>query len=174
MKKLISALLTIMCVIALAGGAKDSAQTPELPETPAANEKPFPVPEEPKKPRGLDDTMPTVNIQVGDKSFTAALYDNESARTIAQEMPFTLNMDDFASQEKVTKLSFDLPSASTVVPATINAGDIYLWSGSNLVLFYTTFSNTYSYVPIGHIMDVSGLRDALGSGSAEITFSIND
>lgn len=119
------------------------------------------------------DTMPTINIQVGNKNFTATFYDNESARTIVKQMPFTLEMDDFSSQEKVTDLSFDLPSAQTQTPAKINAGDIYLWSGNNLVLFYTTFSNSYSYVPVGHIDDVTGLKDALGSGSVHVTFSTN-
>ncbi len=81
---------------------------------------------------------------------------------------------DFASQEKVTALTFDLPSAQTEIPARINAGDIYLWSGNNLVLFYTTFSNSYSYVPVGRITDASSLADTLGSGSLRVTFSIND
>ena len=118
--------------------------------------------------------MPSVTIQVGSKTFTAAMYDNASARTIVQQMPFTLEMDDYASQEKVTGLTFPLPSASTEVPATINAGDIYLWSGNNLVLFYTTFSNSYSYVPVGYIEDVTGLKDALGDGSVVVAFRIGD
>lgn len=119
-----------------------------------------------------DDTMVTVNIQVGDKNFSAIMYDNESSRAIVEEMPFTLSMDDYASQEKVSKLIFSLPSAQTKTPGTIKAGDIYLWSGNNLVLFYTTFSNAYSYVPIGYITDTFGLEDALGNESVEITFSI--
>jgi len=114
---------------------------------------------------GIRIIMQTVNIQAGDKNFTVVMYDNDSAHTIAQEMPFTLNMDDFASQEKVTKLSFDLPSTSTVVPAAINAGDIYLWSGNNLVLFYTTFSNSYSYVPIGYITEWTDCYRRIGNTS---------
>lgn len=117
-------------------------------------------------------TISKVNIQVGSKHFTATLHDNESARAILKEMPFTLKMDDFASQEKVARLPFALPSASTQTPATIRAGDIYLWSNDNLVLFYTTFSNSYSYVPVGYIEDVTGLREALGTGSVTITFTV--
>ncbi len=116
--------------------------------------------------------MPRVNIKIGSDNFTAVLHDNESARAIIREMPFTLKMDDFSSQEKVADLTFDLPSAGTEIPATINAGDIYLWSGNSLVLFYTSFSNSYRYVPVGYITDVAGLTDALGSGSVEVTFSI--
>ena len=117
-------------------------------------------------------TISKINIQVGSKHFTATLHDNESAQAIVKEMPFTLKMDDFASQEKVARLSFALPSASTQTPATIRAGDIYLWSSDSLVLFYTTFSNSYSYVPVGYIEDVTGLRDALGAGSIAITFTV--
>ena len=54
---------------------------------------------------------------------------------------------------------------------TINAGDLYLWSDDNPVLFHTTFSNAYSYVPIEMIDDVTGLTDALGARSVEVTFS---
>jgi len=85
-------------------------------------------------------------------------------------MPLTLEMDDYASQEKVTGLPFALPSASTETPATINAGDIYLWSGNSLVLFYNMFSNLYSYVPVGYIVDVAGLTDAVGRGSVIVIF----
>ena len=113
-----------------------------------------------------------INIQVGSKNFTATLHDNETARAIVREMPFTLKMDDFAAQEKVARLPFALPSASTQIPATIRAGDIYLWSKDNLVLFYTTFSNSYSYIPVGFMEDVSGLRDALGNASVTITFTV--
>lgn len=199
MKKILSIMLSIICVIALAGcSGNSSPNTPpseplvstaepsstpsesdtqgEAPQSNTPMPTPSPAPTESKTPEQpkADATIPTINIQVGNKNFTATLYDNESARTIVGEMPFTLKMDDFASQEKVADLTFALPSASTETPARINAGDIYLWSGNNLVLFYTTFSNSYSYVPIGYITDVAGLTDALGSGSVEVTFSIND
>ena len=201
MKKILSILLSIILVVALAGcsgnslpntppsGSPASTAEPSLTpsesdtpgeilqsDTPAPSSEPSPAPTESNgsERHKADDSMPTINIQIGNKNFTAALYDNESARTIVEEMPFTVKMNDFANQEKVINLSFTLPSARTETPATIKAGEIYLWSDNNLVLFYTTFSNSYSYVPVGYITDVIGLTDALGSGSVEITFSIND
>ncbi|MDF2927193.1 MAG: hypothetical protein K0R57_6107 [Paenibacillaceae bacterium] len=199
MEKIMSMLFSIICAIALAGcwgnfspntlpseplvSAAEPPSTPsesdtqgEAPQsdTPAPSQEPSSAPKKSKTPEQpkAGATIPTINIQVGNKNFTATLHDNESARTIVQEMPFTLKMDDFASQEKVTDLTFALPSARAETPASINAGDIYLWSGNNLVLFYTTFSNSYSYVPVGYITDVTGLTDALGSGSVEVTFSM--
>ena len=125
----------------------------------------------PADPQEAENSMLNLTITVRDRTFTVKLYDNASARAILEQMPFTLEMDDYATQEKVVRLPFALPSASTETPARINSGDIYLWSGNNLVLFYTTFSNSYSYVPVGYIEDVTGLRDALGSGRVAITFS---
>lgn len=124
--------------------------------------------------KGDEHAMPTIKIQVGNKTFIVILYDNQSTRAMVEKMPFTLTMDDYAAQEKVANLTFDLPAAQSQKPARINAGDLYLWSGNNLVLFYRTFANSYSYVPIGRIMDVDALTDALGSGSVEVTFRISD
>lgn len=140
------------------------------------------IPDEPKSPdnpKGPDNTnivvgedgMIDIKITVGSKDFTAKFRDNPSARAIIEHMPFTLNMGDFASQEKVTELNFLLPSAERETPPAIHTGDIYLWSGNQLVLFYTSFSNTYSYVPVGRITNTSGLNEALGSRNAEVTFS---
>lgn len=158
----------LLCMLALAGCSNDASPNAPLPGPPTDS-----APSVPELPRE-GDGMPGVNIQVGGKTFTATFYDNDSARAVIAQMPFTLEMDDFSSQEKVAALTFDLPSARTEVPATINAGDIYLWSGNSLVLFYTTVSNSYSYVPIGSITDTSGFTDALGRGSATVSFGINE
>lgn len=118
------------------------------------------------------DEMITVLVSAHGKAFSAKFHNNALAKAIASQMPFTLDMSDFLGQEKVASLRFDLPNATTETPSTIGPGEIYLWSENQLVLFYTTFSNSYSYVPIGYIEDVAGLIEALGSGSVAITFSL--
>lgn len=172
MKRLLN-MICILSVTLLAGCSDSSVAVPSMSEPAAelSSAQLVTTPDTTQLQTAKDSTMPTVTIQIGTSNFTAILYDNESAHAIIREMPFTLVMDDYAGQEKVTELAFDLPGAVRETPATINAGDIYLWSGNSLVLFYTTFPNSYSYVPVGYIEDVSGFRDALGSGSAEVTFS---
>lgn len=119
------------------------------------------------------DEMIAVSITVGNKAFSAKFYNNESAKSIASQMPLTLDMKDFSSQEKVTSLPFDLPSAGTHIPPTIRSGEIYLWSENQMVLFYTSLqTNIYNYVPIGYIEDTVGLAETLGSSSVVIKFSI--
>ncbi|MNB93713.1 hypothetical protein D3C75_408510 [compost metagenome] len=176
MKGILSITLFVLFMIVLTGCSGNSAPSIPSVERQESTAEPLAAPAEPLTPEqpAAQATMPTINIKIANINFTATLYDNESARTIVQEMPFTLNMEDFALQEKIAELTFPLPSAQTETPATIKAGDLSLWSGNNLVLFYTTFSNAYRYVPVGYIEDVTGLQSALGNGTVTLTFSANE
>ena len=51
------------------------------------------------------------------------------------------------------------------------AGDIVLYSGNQIVVFYG--SNSWSYTRLGHINDKSAkeLKQILGTGNIEVTFS---
>ena len=53
---------------------------------------------------------------------------------------------------------------------TMQAGDIVLYSGNQIVMFYG--SNSWDYTKIGRIDDLSGWEDALGTDSVTAVFSI--
>ena len=53
---------------------------------------------------------------------------------------------------------------------TAGAGDIVLYQGNQIVLFYG--SNSWSYTRLGRIDDLTGWTEALGSGDVSVTFSL--
>lgn len=191
MKRGVSLLLVAIMLLGLAGCAGDTASEDALsapessrPGDMAADSQVARQPEDlelsepqPLTPDGDgdvgagEDGMLDVTVTINEHTFPAKFYDNESARAIIAHMPFTLDMGDYAGQEKLARLSFDLPAASTEVPDMINIGDLHLYGGNSLVLFYTSFSNVYSYTPVGTIADTAGLVKALGSGSVQVSFA---
>ena len=70
--------------------------------------------------------------------------------------------------EQVGSLGTSLPRKD--VQTTTSAGDIVLYSGNQVVVFYG--SNSWSYTRLGHISDKSAaeLKELLGHGDVAITF----
>lgn len=82
-------------------------------------------------------------------------------------------MKDLNRNEKYYNFSENISNRSGERPEVINSGDIMIWSGNCLVLFYKTFSNSYGgYDLIGSIQDMEGFQDALGDGEVDVTFSL--
>ena len=81
----------------------------------------------------------------------------------------TLHMEELNGNEKYHYLMSDLPTAS-YNPGTITVGDLRLFGGSCVVLFYETFPTSYSYTDIGKVIDPTSLADAVGAGDVDVTF----
>ena len=113
--------------------------------------------------------MLKIKIVVGSKTFNAVLYDNESAKALLEQLPVTLDMSELNGNEKYYYLDDSLPTDSKR-PSGIKAGDIMLYGNSCLVLFYESFSTSYSYTPLGYVEEPEGLAAALGNGSVQVTF----
>jgi len=113
-----------------------------------------------------------VNIGIAGKVFVATLANNMTANQFASMLPLTIKMDDVNGNEKYAVLPESIRKDSVEKIGTIYAGDLMCYGDSGLVLFYETFSTSYSYVPIGHIADIDGLIEALGSNAIDIQFTI--
>lgn len=112
-----------------------------------------------------------IKITVNSHTFTATLADNKSAQAFKEMLPLTLKMADHLNNEKHTDLSKGLLTNS-YNPRTIQNGDLMLFGSRTLVLFYKTFSTSYSYTRLGKVDDATGLASALGSGNVTVTFEI--
>jgi len=117
-----------------------------------------------------DENMELI-ITIGTTSFTVTLADNSTAKAFKELLPLSLEMKDFNSNEKVTNLPQSLP-VNSYRPGTINTGDIMLYGSSSIVIFYETFSSSYSYSRIAFIEDTTGLKAALGSENVTVTFQM--
>ena len=121
-----------------------------------------------------NNTNPTgskMKIKIGNRTFTATLYDNATVTAFKSLLPIVANMVELNGNEKYVDLTGSLPTNASN-PGTIQNGDLMLYGSSTLVLFYKTFSTSYSYTKLGRIDDVTGLVAALGSGNVNVSFEI--
>lgn len=110
-----------------------------------------------------------IDVTIGNKVYTATISDTETGHAFYNMLPLTLNMSELNGNEKYCYLDTSLPTA-TYSPGTINAGDIMLYGSSCVVLFYETFSSSYSYSRIGALDNPAGIAQAVGSGNVTIKF----
>lgn len=112
-----------------------------------------------------------IKITVNSQTFTATFLDNKSAKAFKEMLPLTINMTDLNGNEKYYDFPNNLPTNSSN-PGTIKNGDLMLYGSKTLVLFYKSFSTSYSYTKLGTVDDVTGLASALGSGNTTVTFEL--
>jgi hypothetical protein len=113
----------------------------------------------------------TIHLQVGSKTFTAKVFDNESVQTLLAKLPMTITMTELNGNEKYYQLPNRLPTNSEDV-RTIKSGDLMLYDSDTLVLFYKSFTTSYSYTRLGYVEEVAGLEQAFGGGSVQVAFSV--
>lgn len=114
-------------------------------------------------------------LTVGDKTMKATLADNAAARELTALLsngPITIDMNDYGGFEKVGAL----PRSFTTFDRQITAepGDIMLYQGRNMVIFYG--SNSWSYTRLGRIdgATADNVKSFLGQGSISLKISLPD
>jgi hypothetical protein len=112
-----------------------------------------------------------LKITVGTNAFTATLYNNATVTAFKTRLPMTINMKELNGNEKIFDLTDNLPTNASN-PRSIQAGDLMLYGSNTVVLFYKSFSTSYSYAPMGRIDDTSGLAAELGSGNITVKFEV--
>ena len=80
-------------------------------------------------------------------------------------------MSELHGNEKYYYFNESLPTNSERI-GNINTGDLMLYGSDCLVLFYKSFSTSYSYTRLGHIDNPQRLADAVGSGNITVTFEV--
>ncbi|MEY8321315.1 cyclophilin-like fold protein [Lachnospiraceae bacterium 46-61] len=112
-----------------------------------------------------------VMIKIGNIDFSAVLYDNATTQELVKQFPVTYTMSELHGNEKYYYMSTSFPT-NNERPATINKGDIMLYGNNCIMIFYDTFSNSYSYTKLGYIEDTTGLEEAVGKENIDVHFEL--
>lgn len=115
-----------------------------------------------------------ITLSVGGKTMTATLAENEATRELESLLakgPIDIQMSDYGGFEKVGALPQSFTTSNRQI--TTVPGDIMLYQGNNIVIFYG--SNSWSYTPLGKIEGASGseLKQFLGEGNISLRISLD-
>ncbi len=110
-----------------------------------------------------------MQMKINDVHVAVEWEDNESVKALAERLPLTVKMHMYGGFEQVGSLGRSLPRDDKRI--TTQAGDIVLYSGNQIVIFYG--SNTWAYTRLGRITDKtpSELADLLGNFDAVLRLS---
>ena len=113
-----------------------------------------------------------MQMMIGETPVTVAWEDNasvEALKTLAVE-GLTIEMSMYGGFEQVGSIGQSLPRDDR--QTTTTSGDIVLYSGNQLVVFYG--SNSWAYTRLGHIIDQTPdqMKALLGNGDVTITLSM--
>ena len=132
-----------------------------------------PAEEQSGRQNGNEDTLSmTLNITAGGKTITATLADNASAKALAQKLKSgSVTVEMRANGfEHYGPLGFSLERHDQQLTAV--SGDIMLYNGNNICIFYG--SNSWSYTPLGKVDGKSAdeLKAFFGTGTMTVTYSL--
>ncbi len=120
-------------------------------------------------------TMNKIYITIdGEQTLTATLANNTSAQALMEALkqaPITYEAHDYGNFEKVGPLEQSFPENNKSI--TTEPGDIILYQGSNLCLYYDT--NTWTFTSIGKIegKTQAELKQILKAGQGNITVTLS-
>ncbi len=114
-----------------------------------------------------------LQMTIGETLVDVEWEDNESVealKELCQEGPLTIRMSMYGGFEQVGSVGQSLPRDDN--QTTTQAGDIVLYSGDQIIVFYG--SNSWAYTRLGHITDKSAqeMAELLGNGDVTITIKM--
>lgn len=120
-----------------------------------------------------EDIEKMLQMRINGTAVNVSWEENESVEALmdlCKDSPLEIQMSMYGGFEQVGPLVTDLPRND--VQTTTQAGDIVLYSGNQIVVFYG--SNSWSYTRLGHITDQDheGMAELLSNGDVTITISM--
>lgn len=113
-----------------------------------------------------------MRLLIGDEAVEVDWEENDAVAALreqVQNQPLTIDMSMYEDFEQVGELGMSLPAEDEQIET--KAGDIMLYSGDKIVVFYG--SNSWAYTRLGRITDKSPeeMAQLLGNGDVQITIT---
>ena len=152
---------------------ESSGKAPEEGDSPVQSEPGEPTPDA-AEPDSASPSEQGLTLSVDGATLEVSWEDNETVRELmacAAEGSITVSTSLYGGFEQVGSLPRQF--SRNDVQMTTAPGDIVLYSGDQLVLFFG--SNSWSYTKLGHIdsLTTEELTGLLGGSSAEVEISLN-
>ena len=114
-----------------------------------------------------------LSMKINGEAVSVEWENNDSVNEIKKLCsvnPITINMSMYGGFEQVGSIGAEIPRNDKQI--TTSPGDIMLYSGNQIVVFYG--SNSWSYTRLGKITDKndSELKKLLSAGNVSITISL--
>jgi len=126
------------------------------------------------KAQMTDEEKTEMKLRIGDTEVPVTWEENESVdalETLAAEEQLTIQMSMYGGFEQVGPIGQDIVSNDQ--QTTTQAGDIVLYSGDQIVVFYG--SNSWAYTRLGHVdLSQKEMEDLLGNGDVILTLQIGE
>ena len=199
MKKITAVLLIAVCCVLFSACSSEGSKTETTAQTaqpttsegttaaittqPTANTTTTPAPEttafneQETQDQSVEQAEQAVQVSalqmtIGDTPVSVDWEDNESVealKDLCSNQPLTIQMSMYGGFEQVGSIGADLPQNDE--QTTTSSGDIVLYSGDQIVVFYG--SNTWAYTRLGHIADKTQaeLNELLSNGNITVTLS---
>lgn len=113
-------------------------------------------------------------ITIGNQTLPVTLVKNNATEALMAALaanPITYEADDYGGFEKVGALGMSLPTSNQQM--TTQVGDVILYSGNQIVLFYG--SNSWSYTRLGRIEyeSLEQLKSFLKAGQGRVSVTLS-
>ena len=132
------------------------------------------IPGEAEESREKVIVMDELLLSVGDKNLSVEWEDNESVDALKDLVGYgmNINMSMYGGFEQVGSIGTSIPQNDS--QTTTSPGDIVLYSGNQIVIFYG--SNSWAYTRLGKItgLDEKELEDTFGNGDVTISLSVGE
>ena len=120
-------------------------------------------------------SMKELKLSINGTGLSVTWEDNESVTALTDlvsETPLTIQMSMYGGFEQVGSIGETIPRNDKQI--TTSAGDIVLYSGNQIVVFYG--SNSWAHTRLGKITDLTDkeLEKLLGHGDVVIKIELNE